>query len=55
MMGDGVIDIPAIRSMVENAGYDGPCEVEIFSVNNWWRRDPDEVVEIIRERFRTAV
>ena len=55
MMGDGVIDIPAIRSMVENAGYRGPCEVEIFSADNWWRRDPDEVVEIIKERFRTAV
>ena len=55
MMGDGVIDIPAIRSMVENAGYDGPCEVEIFSAGNWWRRDPDEVVEIIKARFQTAV
>ena len=55
MMGDGVIDIPAIRSMVEDAGYHGPCEVEIFSAGNWWCRDPDEVVEIIKERFRTAV
>ena len=55
MMGDGVIDIPAIRSMVENAGYDGPCEVEIFSAADWWRRDPDEVVEIIKERFQVAV
>ena len=55
MMGDGVIDIPAIRSMVENAGYDGPCEAEILSADNWWRRDPDEVIEIIKERFRTAV
>jgi sugar phosphate isomerase/epimerase len=55
MMGDGVIDIPAIRSMVEDAGYHGPCEVEIFSARNWWRRDPDEVIEIIKERFRTAV
>ena len=55
MMGDGVIDIPAIRSMVENAGYRGPCEVEIFSAGDWWHRDPDEVVEIINERFRTEV
>ena len=31
MMGDGVIDIPAIRGMIEAAGYDGPIEVEIFS------------------------
>jgi sugar phosphate isomerase/epimerase len=55
MMGDGVIDIPAIRSMVEDEGYHGPCEVEIFSARNWWRRDPDEVIEIIKERLRTAV
>jgi len=55
MMGDGVIDIPAIRSMVEDEGYHGPCEVEIFSARNWWRRDPDEVIEIIKERLRIAV
>lgn len=31
-MGDGVIDIPAIRKMIEVAGYKGSIEVEIFSV-----------------------
>jgi sugar phosphate isomerase/epimerase len=31
MMGDGVIDIPRIRSWVEHAGYAGFHEVEIFS------------------------
>ncbi len=31
MMGDGVIDLRSIRSMIESAGYDGPQEVEIFS------------------------
>ena len=31
MMGDGVIDLRAIRAMVENAGYRGHCEVEILS------------------------
>ena len=41
MMGDGVIDIPAIRQMVERAGYSGACEVEIFSARDWWKRDPD--------------
>ncbi len=55
MMGDGVIDIPAIRQMVERAGYSGACEVEIFSARDWWKRDPDEVVRIIQERYRTAV
>ena len=55
MMGDGVIDIPAIRRMVEAAGYDGHREVEIFSARNWWRRDPDELVKVIKQRYQTAV
>lgn len=55
MMGDGVIDIRRIRSWVETAGYDGLIEVEIFSEANWWRRDPDEVLETIKARIETAV
>ena len=55
MMGDGVIDIPAIRRMVEKAGYSGQREVEIFSARNWWTRDPDEVIRIVKERYQTAV
>jgi sugar phosphate isomerase/epimerase len=52
MMGDGVIDIPLVRSWVEAAGYRGYHEVEIFSANNWWRRDPDEVLATCRERHQ---
>jgi sugar phosphate isomerase/epimerase len=55
MMGDGIIDIPAIRRMVEAAGYTGHREVEIFSARNWWKRDPDEVLQVIKERYQTAV
>lgn len=55
MMGDGVIDIPYIRQLVEATGYDGYHEVEIFSARNWWQRDPDELVEIIKERYRKYV
>ena len=55
MPGDGVIDIRAIRQAVESAGYRGACEVEIFSARNWWQRDPDEVVRIIKDRFRKHV
>ncbi len=54
MMGDGVIDIPLIRSWVEAAGYRGFHEVEIFSANNWWRRDPDEVLATCRERHQSC-
>lgn len=55
MMGDGVIDIRKIRGWVEDVGYDGFAEVEIFSANNWWKRDPDEVVLICAERHRSVV
>ncbi len=54
MMGDGVIDIPRIRGMVEAAGYDGFCEVEIFSKENWWRRPPEEVLATCIARYRTV-
>jgi sugar phosphate isomerase/epimerase len=53
MMGDGVADLKAIRASVEGAGYAGPCEVEIFSANNWWQRDPGAVLDVMIERFRT--
>jgi sugar phosphate isomerase/epimerase len=55
MPGDGVIDLPAIRRMVEAAGYTGHVEVEILSARNWWKRDPDDVVCTIKERYVTAV
>jgi sugar phosphate isomerase/epimerase len=54
MMGDGVIDIPMIRSWVEAEGYDGFHEVEIFSKADWWQRDADEVVATCIERHRTV-
>jgi sugar phosphate isomerase/epimerase len=50
MMGDGVIDLPRIRAWVEGAGYRGFHEVEIFSELDWWQRDPDEVLEVCKER-----
>ncbi len=54
MMGDGVIDIPRLRRMVEQNGYSGLIEVEIFSANDWWRRDPDEVLATIAERAKSV-
>jgi sugar phosphate isomerase/epimerase len=55
MMGDGVIDIPALRRMVESGGYGGYVEVEIFSQRNWWQRDADEVIGVIKDRVQRAV
>ena len=54
MMGDGVIDIPHLRGLVEAEGFDGLNEVEIFSALDWWTRDPDEVMQTIIERARTV-
>jgi sugar phosphate isomerase/epimerase len=54
MMGDGVIDIRRIRGWVEDVGYAGFAEVEVFSAGNWWKRDPDEVVRICAERHRSV-
>jgi sugar phosphate isomerase/epimerase len=52
MMGDGVIDLPGLRRLVESAGYAGPVEVEIFSQANWWKRDPDEVLAVCADRLQ---
>jgi len=49
MMGDGVVDLGLIRSWIEKSGYAGFQEVEIFS-DHWWSRDPDEVLEICKQR-----
>ena len=54
MMGDGVADLKRLRAAVENAGYSGLCEVEIFSANDWWKRPPEEVLDTLVERFRTV-
>ena len=42
MPGDGVIDLRSIRAMVEATGYNGLIDVEIFSAQNWWKREPSE-------------
>ncbi len=54
MMGDGVVDLKRIRGWFEAAGFHGPQEVEIFSSENWWKRDGDEVLRTCIERFRSV-
>jgi sugar phosphate isomerase/epimerase len=51
--GDGVIDIKAIRAMVEAAGFAGAVECEILS-HRWWQRDPDEVLDLVVQRHATC-
>jgi sugar phosphate isomerase/epimerase len=55
MMGDGVIDIPRIRALVEAQGYAGYAEVEIFSSRDWWQRDGGQTLEVCIERHRRWV
>ena len=55
MMGDGVIDIRAVRALVEAQGFAGYSEVEIFSRGNWWQRDGGEVLDTCIERHRRCV
>ena len=53
MMGDGAVDLRAIRQAVEDrAVHDGPCAVEVFSAENWWKFDPAEAPYVIINRFR---
>jgi sugar phosphate isomerase/epimerase len=49
MMGDGLIDLRALRGAVEAAGYRGPIEVEIFN-QTIWDSPGDEVLAQIKER-----
>jgi sugar phosphate isomerase/epimerase len=46
LMGEGCIDIPYIRGLVEATGFDGFNEVEIFS-DRLWKKDPDEYLSDI--------
>jgi sugar phosphate isomerase/epimerase len=55
MMGDGVIEIRKIRGWVEAQGFAGFSEVEIFSSNNWWQRDHEEVLATCIERHMSVV
>ena len=54
MMGDGVVDIAAIRALVEAAGYQGQVEVEIFSDRDWWTRAPGETLAVCAERLMSV-
>jgi len=54
MMGDGVIDNRMLRLAVDQAGYAGPIEVEIFN-RIIWDSDPDQVLEQMIDRFTRLV
>ena len=50
LMGEGCIDLLAIRAMVERNGFDGMIEVEVFS-NRWWDKPTHEFLKAIKESY----
>jgi sugar phosphate isomerase/epimerase len=54
MMGDGVIELKKCRRWVEDAGYTGYAEVEIFS-DYWWGQPGEEVLDTCIERHLSVV
>lgn len=54
MMGDGVIELRRLRRAVDDAGYAGPIEVEIFN-EALWAQDMSAVVRTVAERYRETV
>jgi sugar phosphate isomerase/epimerase len=54
IMGEGCIPLKKIRSWVEEAGFNGFIEVEIFSFKNW-KRDQKEYLSDIISAFKKYV
>ncbi|AYY13910.1 sugar phosphate isomerase/epimerase [Actinobacteria bacterium YIM 96077] len=54
MMGDGHIDFRYLRRLVDDAGYDGDIEVEIFNAE-LWATNPDDVVALMKQRYAEYV
>lgn len=50
MMGDGVIELRRIRQAVEEAGYLGPIEVEIFN-EALWDLPGEETIALMKRRY----
>lgn len=49
-MGDGVIELGRMRESVEDAGYAGPIEVEIFN-EEVWAMPGDEALRLMGECY----
>jgi sugar phosphate isomerase/epimerase len=54
MMGDGVIELKKCRRWVEESGYAGFCEAEIFS-NHWWSQPGEFVLDTCIQRHMSRV
>jgi sugar phosphate isomerase/epimerase len=54
LMGEGCIPLKQTRGWVEETGFDGFIEVEIFS-NAWWKQDQSEFLHKIIHAYREYV
>jgi sugar phosphate isomerase/epimerase len=54
LMGEGCIPIRKIRSWVEESGFDGFYEVEVFS-NDYWQQDQSTFMDKITSAYRQHV
>jgi sugar phosphate isomerase/epimerase len=54
LMGEGCIPIRKIRSWVEDAGFNGFIEVEIFS-NIYWKQDQNEFLKQVIKSYKSFV
>nr|WKN39805.1 sugar phosphate isomerase/epimerase [Tunicatimonas sp. TK19036] len=54
LMGEGAINVPEIRGWVEEAGFEGFIEVEIFS-NRYWGMDQSEFLKMIVDAYQQHV
>jgi len=50
LMGEGCINVPEIRGWVDENGFGGFVEVEIFS-NRYWAMDQDEFLGMIKDAY----
>jgi sugar phosphate isomerase/epimerase len=50
IMGEGCINLPQIRGWIDEAGFDGFHEVEIFS-DTYWQMDQTEFLEKIKQAY----
>lgn len=50
IMGEGCIPVRDIRGWVENTGFKGPIEVEVFS-EDYWAMDPKRLVRRIKHAY----
>lgn len=54
LMGEGVINVPEIRTWVEESGFAGPIEVEIFS-DRYWSMDQNAFLDSIIDAYQKYV